>query len=84
MPPDPGDRGDVYVEFFRQGNFVKATAIDAASGLEASVVGPVHAASADLQGLAVAKLRRLMGETAARRSTVPAKAPAQPRKGIIV
>jgi hypothetical protein len=54
-PGDPG--GDVYFEFTAIGNSVKVSAIDAASGLEVSVTGPASAAQADLQRLALKKLR---------------------------
>jgi hypothetical protein len=68
VPPDgpPQNRrtpvsGELYVEFLRQGNAVRATAIDAATGAEASVVGPLNAHQGDLQKLAVAKLMRQLG-----------------------
>jgi hypothetical protein len=35
--------GAIYVEFIVQGNFVKATAIDPVTGIEASIVGPASA-----------------------------------------
>ena len=38
----------IYVEFVQQGNVVKATAIDADSGIEASIVGPAGASQAML------------------------------------
>lgn len=46
----------IYVEFVVQGNAVKATAIDPATGLEASIVGP---ASAPQSVLAEAARRKL-------------------------
>ncbi len=53
----PGRRaGEVYVEFVVQGAYVKATAIDAADGLEASIVGP---ANAPRDALSAAALRKL-------------------------
>jgi murein L,D-transpeptidase YcbB/YkuD len=48
---------EVYFEFTRIGPSVKVAAIDAASGIEVSVIGPATAAPADLQQLALAKLR---------------------------
>ena len=50
------EKGEVFVEFVVQGNVVKATAIDAATGTEASIVGP---ASAGRQALAQAAARKL-------------------------
>jgi hypothetical protein len=57
----PGE--DVYFEFTAIGGSVKVAAIDAATGLEVSVVGPAGAARADLQRLALQKLKaRLAGD----------------------
>lgn len=53
MPPGGSE---IYVEFVVQGAFVKATAIHAASGTEASVIGPANAARSDLTAAAVRKL----------------------------
>jgi hypothetical protein len=47
----------VYFEFTSIGTSVKVSAIDAATGTEVSVVGPARAAQADLQRLALQKLR---------------------------
>ncbi len=48
---------DVYFEFTAIGASVKVVAIDAASGVEVAVVGPASAAQADLERLALQKLR---------------------------
>ena len=53
---DP-DRHDVYFEFVAIGNVVKVTAIDSLTGIEVSAMGPVNAARADLQQLALQKLK---------------------------
>lgn len=65
MPPDgPGTgarlpaAGEIYFEFQQIGNAVKVTAIDATSGLEVVVMGPHNTAQADLEQLAMRKLRR--------------------------
>ncbi|NWH08470.1 MAG: serine hydroxymethyltransferase [Alphaproteobacteria bacterium] len=52
--------GGLYFEFIAIGVSVKCTAIDPASGMEASVIGPTSALSSDLEKLAAAKLRRLI------------------------
>jgi hypothetical protein len=58
MPgPDHDGRGEVYFEFVSIGTSVKVVAIDAATGTEVSVIGPVSAAQADLQRLALGKLK---------------------------
>ena len=60
---DGGGSGDIYFEFTAIGRTVKVTAVDAATGVEVSVVGPVTAARADLQRLALQKLKaRLAGD----------------------
>jgi len=55
------------VEFVVLGNVVKATAIDAATRIEASIVGPATAPRAALETAAVRKLSTLLqkkrGET---------------------
>jgi hypothetical protein len=49
--------GEVYFEFVAIGTSVKVVAIDAATGTEVSVIGPVGAAQADLRRLALGKLK---------------------------
>jgi hypothetical protein len=49
-------RGEILAEFIVQGNFVKVTAADPASGTEASVVGPASAPHAALKSAALRKL----------------------------
>ena len=51
------DHGGVYFEFTRIGSVVKVAAIDGATGLEVSVMGPAGATQADLQQLALGKLK---------------------------
>lgn len=48
---------EVYFEFVRVGNSMKATAIDSATGVEVSVVGPAGAARSDMERLALQKLK---------------------------
>ncbi len=52
----PSGPREVLFEFTAIGTVVKVSAIDAASGIEVSVMGPVRATRADLQQLALAKL----------------------------
>jgi hypothetical protein len=51
-----GPEREVYFEFTPIGRTVKVSAIDAATGIEVSVVAPAGAARADLQRLALRKL----------------------------
>jgi hypothetical protein len=55
--PDDGALSEVYFEFTPAGRTVKVTAIDGATGIEVSVIGPASAAQADLQRLALQKLK---------------------------
>ena len=52
-----GPPGEVYFEFTPIGASVKVVAIDVATGTEISVVGPARASRADLQRLALQKLK---------------------------
>jgi len=52
---------EVYFEFTAIGRTVKVSAIDSATGLEVSVVGPASASQADLQRLALQKLKAQLG-----------------------
>jgi hypothetical protein len=54
---DGNPAGGVYFEFTSVGTSVKVAAIDAATGTEVSVIGPARASQADLQRLALQKLR---------------------------
>jgi hypothetical protein len=49
--------GEVYFEFTRVGASVKVAAIDGATGIEVTVVGPAAAAPSDLERLALTKLK---------------------------
>jgi hypothetical protein len=53
---EPGER-EVYFEFTAIGKVVKVTAIDSLTGLEVSALGPASASQADLQQLALQKLK---------------------------
>jgi hypothetical protein len=52
----PSRPADVYFEFVSHGAVVKATAIDAHSGCEASIVAPSTSARATLEQAALRKL----------------------------
>ena len=53
-------KGEIFLEIVVQGAYAKATAIDSATGLEASVVGPANASRAALGDAAKRKLEYLM------------------------
>jgi hypothetical protein len=48
---------EVYFEFQPIGNAVRVAAVDAATGVEVTIMGPLTASRADLQRLALRKLR---------------------------
>jgi len=51
-----GARKEVYIEYKQVGQAMKVTAIDAETGLEAVIMGPVSAAQTHLQKIAIQKL----------------------------
>ena len=51
----------VYFEIRQVGGLVQCAAIDGATGVEVSVFGPAGVARADIERLALAKLRRRLG-----------------------
>ena len=55
---------EVFFEFTVIGAVVKVVAIDAATGTEVSAIGPAIAAQADLEQLAVGKLRARLAREA--------------------
>ncbi len=55
---------EVFFEFTVIGAVVKVVAIDAETGTEVSVIGPVNAAQADLEQLAVGKLKARLAREA--------------------
>jgi hypothetical protein len=55
-------QGEVYFEFSQIGRQMRVAAIDADSGVEVIVIAPVAASKAQMQQLALAKLRRKLGE----------------------
>jgi hypothetical protein len=57
-------RGEILFEFVVQGNVVKATAIDAVTGIEASIVGPANAGRDVLAQAAARKLKYVMEKKA--------------------
>lgn len=55
-----GNAREILFEFIQMGTSVKVMAVDAATGIEVSVIGPAHASTAQLQQLAVRKLKYVM------------------------
>jgi len=51
------DKSEVYFEITIVGASAKVSAIDANTGIEVAAIGPANASRADLQRLALAKLK---------------------------
>jgi len=57
-------RRDVYFEFTQIGGQMRVAAIDAETGIEVIVITPVSATQIQMQNLALAKLKRRLGQSA--------------------
>ena len=57
---------DVYFEFTVVGGAVRVSAIDSVTGIEVVTMGPASASQADLQQLALAKLKARLAREASR------------------
>jgi hypothetical protein len=64
MPTDDTDLGEVYFEYRAIGATVRVAALHAATGTETVVIGPVQAAPADLERLALRKLKAALARAA--------------------
>ncbi len=58
----PSGPGEVFFEFTRIGAQMRVAAIDAATGTEVIVIAPVTATQIQMQTLALAKLKRRLGQ----------------------
>ncbi len=59
-PAETPAAGEIYFEFIPVGAYVKVVAIDAATGVEVSIVGARAAGQATLERAALAKLRYVL------------------------
>ena len=55
-------KGEVYFEFVQLGPQMRVAAIDGDSGIEVVVIAPAMATRPQMQQLALAKLRKKLGE----------------------
>lgn len=65
--------GEVYFEFVQVGQQMRVAAIDAATGTEVIVITPVSANKIQMQQIALAKLRRKLGEAPRAPTASPGK-----------
>ena len=54
--------GEVYFEFVQVGQQMRVAAIDATTGIEVIVITPASATKPQMQQIALAKLRKRLGE----------------------
>ena len=62
MPPGKGPKTEVLFEFRKQGGSVRVSAIDARTGIEATIVGDPHYGMPYLKQLALRKLRYVLAK----------------------
>ena len=55
-PPDP----DIIVEFVRMGAYLRCAAVDTATGVEATAMGPHNVDHRVLEKIAIGKLKRAL------------------------
>ncbi len=67
MPEEP-DLEQVIFEFYQVGNSVKVSAVDPASLVEVSIVGPATAPRAQLERTALSKLKYVLAKRATKRA----------------
>ena len=65
--------GEVYFEFVQVGQQMRVAAVDATTGTEVIVITPVSANKIQMQQIALAKLRRKLGEAPRAPSAGPGK-----------
>ena len=65
--------GEVYFEFVQVGQQMRVAAVDAATGMEVIVITPASANKYQMQQIALAKLRRKLGEAPRAPSAGPGK-----------
>ena len=65
--------GEVYFEFVQVGQQMRVAAVDATTGTEVIVITPVSANKLQMQQIALAKLRRKLGEAPRAPSAGPGK-----------
>ncbi|GJM01208.1 MAG: hypothetical protein DHS20C07_28870 [Methyloligella sp.] len=63
MPKNLNHAGEIYIEFQVVGHSQKVTAIDARTGMEATVIGPAKVTKEHMTNLAVKKLKRKIAQS---------------------
>jgi hypothetical protein len=64
MTDGKGEGREIYFEFTAIGGAVRVAAIDSATGVEVTVMGPASASKADLERLALQKLKARLARDA--------------------
>lgn len=78
-----GPNGEIYIEYKQLGQAMKVIAVDAATGVEVTIMGPASAAQTDLQRVAVRKLQAQLEKDAGEggSGTADPDAPDDPDEG---
>lgn len=79
MGPERGGKsGEVFFEFTQLGQQMRVAAIDAATSTEVVIIAPLTATRIQMQNLALAKLRRKLGEATGTPQPAPAEGTPEP------
>ncbi len=82
--PDPLSGREVIFEFIAHGDYVRVAAVDAATGEEVYVSGPVNTPQRDLERIAARKLARKLGVVAGDDEEPDKTTPRRGGRGVII
>lgn len=77
-----GSSGEVFFEFTQLGGQMRVAAIDAATSTEVVVIAPLTATRIQMQNIALAKLKRKLGEASPEPSDPNPSVPTGPGRGV--
>jgi hypothetical protein len=77
-PGRGGKSSEVFFEFTQLGQQMRVAAIDAATSTEVVIIAPLTATRIQMQNLALAKLRRKLGDASGTEQSAAAESPPQP------
>lgn len=84
-PQESGKSREVYFELYPVGDSMKVSAIDSATGIEVSIVGPANLPQSELERVALNKLNYVMTQKVdENRQTEPAPKSGKNGKGWVV
>jgi uncharacterized protein DUF6898 len=74
---DKNSNKEIYLEFVVVGEAIKVIAVDAETGTEVSITGSVHASKAELERVAIDKLRYVQGQKKGKKLSPDVNVPAK-------